>query len=45
MNGYRIMYIAGAWLVFNGQSPRSSTLKIWFPSKLEALAYCDQVQS
>lgn len=42
MTTYRMMYIAGAWLVFDGDSPRSSTRKIWFPTKLEAVAFCDK---
>lgn len=43
MSDYHIMYLAGGWLVFKGPSPRAANLKVWFKTKLEALAYCDSV--
>jgi hypothetical protein len=38
-NTYHVMYLAGAWLVFNGPSVRKATCKQWFATKLEALAF------
>ena len=42
---YRVMYLTGAWLLFVGASPRSATLKLWFKSKAEAVAYGKSLRS